>query len=158
MEISNHLNENLRFLRKKMNLSQEEFANKVGLNRGNIASYEKGTAEPKICNLLKIAKACGVSLSELTAIKICEEKFKVIKGSNNINKEELLEGLNCQMQRLGDMENIVNSINNCRDYAIKQLDKESKEFQTLENYYEQLFTLTMDILKDQKAYLQQFDR
>ena len=38
MEISNHLNENLRFLRKKMNLSQEEFANKVGLNRGNTLS------------------------------------------------------------------------------------------------------------------------
>ena len=47
---------NIRYLRKKMNLSQEELANAIGLNRGNIASYESGTAEPKIANLVKMSK------------------------------------------------------------------------------------------------------
>jgi transcriptional regulator with XRE-family HTH domain len=64
---SNFLPQNLRNLRKRMNLSQEQFAKRIGLNRGNIASYEKGTAEPKICNLLKMANLFGVSILDLTA-------------------------------------------------------------------------------------------
>lgn len=47
---------NLRLLRKKFQWSQEEFANRVGLNRGNIASYENGATEPKIYSLLKMSE------------------------------------------------------------------------------------------------------
>ncbi|MCC6724001.1 MAG: helix-turn-helix transcriptional regulator [Saprospiraceae bacterium] len=60
------LSENLRSLRKRMKWSQEELADKVGLNRGNIASYENGTAEPKICNLVKIAHLFNISVFDLT--------------------------------------------------------------------------------------------
>ena len=64
---------NIRYLRKKMNLSQEELANAIGLNRGNIASYESGTAEPKIANLVKMSKLFSVPLADLTETKICEK-------------------------------------------------------------------------------------
>ena len=50
-----YLSGNIRFLRKQKELSQEELAVHIGLNRGNIASYEKGTAEPKFCNLVPMA-------------------------------------------------------------------------------------------------------
>ena len=51
----NLLPRNIKSLRRKLRFSQEELAQKLGLNRGNIASYENGSAEPKICNLLKFA-------------------------------------------------------------------------------------------------------
>ena len=54
------LKSNIRFLRRKMNLSQEELATMIGLNRGNIASYESGTAEPRIANLVKMSKLFSV--------------------------------------------------------------------------------------------------
>jgi transcriptional regulator with XRE-family HTH domain len=48
-----------------MGLSQEEFARLVGLNRGNIASYEKQTAEPSIQNLSRIGHYFNIGLGEL---------------------------------------------------------------------------------------------
>jgi transcriptional regulator with XRE-family HTH domain len=67
------LAENLRSLRKRMKWSQEELADKVGLNRGNIASYENGTAEPKICNLVKIAHLFNIPVFSLTHTSLKEE-------------------------------------------------------------------------------------
>ncbi len=65
--------ENLRSLRKHKKWSQEELADKVGLNRGNIASYENGTAEPKICNLVKIAHLFNIPVFSLTHSSLKEE-------------------------------------------------------------------------------------
>jgi transcriptional regulator with XRE-family HTH domain len=59
------LAKNIKFLRIREKLSQEQFAVKIGLNRGNIASYEKGTAEPSITNILKIVKYFNIDLVEL---------------------------------------------------------------------------------------------
>ena len=67
------LAENLRSLRKRMRWSQEELADKVGLNRGNIASYENGTAEPKICNLVKIAHLFNIPVFSLTHSSLKDE-------------------------------------------------------------------------------------
>ncbi len=49
-----------------MKWSQEDLAERIGLNRGNIASYENGSAEPKICNLVKLARIFDVSVIDLT--------------------------------------------------------------------------------------------
>lgn len=67
------LSENLRALRRRMGCSQEELADKMGLNRGNIASYESGSAEPKICNLVKFARFFKVSIFDLTHADLKEE-------------------------------------------------------------------------------------
>ncbi|MEM9985350.1 MAG: helix-turn-helix transcriptional regulator [Bacteroidota bacterium] len=64
---------NLRYLRKVSNLSQQAFAEKVGLNRGNIASYEKGSAEPSLTNLLKIARFFGVDLLDFIDRDLAKE-------------------------------------------------------------------------------------
>jgi transcriptional regulator with XRE-family HTH domain len=56
---------NLKHLRKIKKLSQEELATNLGLNRGNIASYEKGTAEPKLENLLKFVNFFNISPIDL---------------------------------------------------------------------------------------------
>ncbi len=54
--------QNLRYLRKLAELSQQALAKKVGLNRGNIASYEKGAAEPNTKNLLKIVRFFNIDV------------------------------------------------------------------------------------------------
>ncbi len=68
-----NLSENLRALRKRMKWSQEELGVRLGLNRGNIASYESGTAEPKICNLVKFARLFNISIFDLTHSNLKEE-------------------------------------------------------------------------------------
>lgn len=57
-----YIAQNLRYLRKLAELSQQALAKKVGLNRGNIASYEKGAAEPSTKNLLKIVRFFNIDV------------------------------------------------------------------------------------------------
>jgi len=77
--IINYLSSNIKCLRRKKGYSQEELAKMVGLNRGNIASYENGTAEPKICNLLKLSRVFGVSIIDLT-MKDLEDELDQIEA------------------------------------------------------------------------------
>ncbi len=58
----NYIASNIRFLRKLAGLSQEQFAKRVDMNRGNIASYEKGNAEPSIEKLQRIVDYFNVNL------------------------------------------------------------------------------------------------
>lgn len=60
-----YLASNLRHLRRVAKLSQQGLADQIGLNRGNIASYEKGSAEPNLTNLLKISRFFSIDLYEL---------------------------------------------------------------------------------------------
>ena len=61
----NYFSVNLRHLRKSKSLTQQELANKLGLNRSIIGSYEEGRAEPKLKTLLNISHYFKVSLDDL---------------------------------------------------------------------------------------------
>ena len=79
------LSKNLRALRKRLGCSQEELADKIGLNRGNIASYESGCAEPKICNLVKFARFFKVSIFDLTHADLKEENVYTSATQRHLN-------------------------------------------------------------------------
>ena len=49
-------------LRREKNLSQEDLANLSGVRQGLISHYERGSRQPGIENMQKIARALGVSL------------------------------------------------------------------------------------------------
>ena len=51
--------------RKKMKLSQEELANKIGVSRQAVSKWERSEASPDTDNLIALSKVYGVSLDEL---------------------------------------------------------------------------------------------
>lgn len=55
------MNERLKELRKKLGLTQQEFANKVGISRNNIAKYEVGINEPSTAVISLLCKTFHVS-------------------------------------------------------------------------------------------------
>ena len=61
----NFLGNKLYELRKKANLSQEDFAEKLNVSRQAVSKWECGDALPDTENLIKISKLYGVSLDEL---------------------------------------------------------------------------------------------
>jgi len=63
--VLSYFKKNLKFLRKKKQLTQEDFALKVGVNRPIIGSYEEGRAEPKFETLLNISHFFKVKLDDL---------------------------------------------------------------------------------------------
>lgn len=56
----------VRELRKTKDLSQEAFAAKCGLDRTYISGIERGRRNVSLRNIEVIAKALGISISELT--------------------------------------------------------------------------------------------
>ncbi len=61
----NYFYQNIRYLRKIKFLSQEELANRIGVKRPVIASYEEGRALPKMNTLNSLSSLFSVSIDDL---------------------------------------------------------------------------------------------
>jgi len=55
----------IRFLRLKINLSQEDLAGSSGLDRTYIGGIERGERNPSLKNIIRLATSLGVSPREL---------------------------------------------------------------------------------------------
>jgi len=55
----------VRVLRKKIGLSQEQFGFKVGLHRTYVGSIERGEQNVSLDNIIKLAKAFKIKLTDL---------------------------------------------------------------------------------------------
>ncbi len=76
MEISKEFGQKICKYRKKMNLSQEEFAEKCDLSLRHISTIERGKTNPKLETVLKICSACEIDTGEL--LMLAEEESKKI--------------------------------------------------------------------------------
>ena len=63
--IEQKFGERMRKLRQAKGLSQEELAFKSGVHRTYLGGIERGERNPSLKNIAAIAKALGVTLSEL---------------------------------------------------------------------------------------------
>jgi len=57
----------IRELRISRGLSQERLADECGMDRTYVSGIERGERNPSLTNILKIAEALGVRVSELAA-------------------------------------------------------------------------------------------
>lgn len=161
MEIGNDiltysLPENLRSLRKMMKWSQEELAEKIGLNRGNIASYENGTAEPKICNLVKMAHLFKVSVYDLTHsnLRTKEAYLNATQRNGNGTPVSVDEILKTYLTETEDFENAIKGIRCMYKLKLKNLDEIPEEMKFMQDQFEQLYSLSEELLNSHKDLLE----
>jgi transcriptional regulator with XRE-family HTH domain len=64
---------NIKFLRKKRNLTQQQFADLLGIKRSMIGAYEEDRASPKMDNMKQIANYFGITVDELVSEKITDK-------------------------------------------------------------------------------------
>ena len=120
-----YLDKNIRYLRKQMNLSQEELACKIGLNRGNIASYENGSAEPKVCNLLRISRLFGVSICDLAQRDLSGDDRPQTTGfatpdfRQQLRDPEHLDAIHSNAQRMLQM---IEGLMTCSQIKLEQIE------------------------------------
>lgn len=149
-----HLPHNIRCLRKRLNLSQEELASRVGLNRGNIASYENGTAEPKICNLLKLSALFEVSLMDLTQQDLRDDKAFDLASKNyrqiSASERELIEQFR---QKMDKIEAVFKGLHACCQFKTSTIEEMPKDMQILLFNFEQLYEAAETLLCNHKALL-----
>jgi transcriptional regulator with XRE-family HTH domain len=143
------LPKNIRCLRKQKNMSQGELAGHVGLNRGNIASYENGTAEPKICNLLKLARFFNISIVDLTQKDLSKIDLSILSSSNGNGKAitpsevELIEQFGIKAEKL---QNLFESLHICYSHKAESLDEKPKDVQIMLAHFDQLYEASQSLL------------
>lgn len=158
--MDNLFGKNLKFLRAQKKLSQEQFAIEIGLNRGNIASYEKGTAEPNVSNILKIVKYFNIDLSDLVerdltaSNEFASELQGQPKGSLSsapAPETRMIEELEDHAQKMekflgqsNDMHKIVEGFKSF--YQFKKA-KGQVDFEKMEQEYEKLLEVMESLLE-----------
>ncbi|MDK2920059.1 MAG: hypothetical protein PWQ37_2792 [Candidatus Petromonas sp.] len=81
----------LRELRKEMNLTQEELANKLNLTKANISKYETGRIEPNIETINFLAKFFNVSVDYLLGRTDVRSPHSDAENELTEEEKELLE-------------------------------------------------------------------
>ena len=74
--------EKMQLLRKNKGLTQEEFAEKVGVSRQAVAKWEAGQAYPDIFNLIRISDLLSVSVDYLVRDQECAVRAGVAPGTD----------------------------------------------------------------------------
>ena len=75
---------NLKYLRKKKGITQQQFADEMGIKRASVGAYEEDRAEPKYELLKKIAMFYGLTMDELANDTI-NDKWKPTPRGNAAN-------------------------------------------------------------------------
>ncbi len=74
------ISDNLKYLRKKIGLTQEQMSQQVGIKRSLLGAYEEGRADPRISNLIKFAEIFDMSVDQLIGADVAS----LNTGSANI--------------------------------------------------------------------------
>lgn len=152
--LPNFIASNIRSLRKQRSLSQAELAEAVGLNRGNIASYEAGQAEPRICSLLRISKLFGVSSHDLTRLDLSEAdnlaKAQALFSAMEDDKRRVIESFT---QDLADLEKLLDGVERCFAHKFNSIEAPTREVTALSFFFEQYQEATQQLLSQHRELL-----
>ncbi|NJN27284.1 MAG: LexA family transcriptional regulator [Cyclobacteriaceae bacterium] len=99
------ISDNLKYLRKKTNLTQEQMAQQVGIKRSLLGAYEEGRADPRISNLLKFAEIFNLPVDQLIATDLTMENGASSKVGMASTEEARLKILSITVDK-HDRENI----------------------------------------------------
>ena len=100
--ISKNCGEFICELRKEMNLTQKELAQKLNVSDKAISRWETGKGFPDVNSLMALSEFFGVSVNELLAGKQIEKEDLIEITENNIinaieTKEKMVKKKKCQM-------------------------------------------------------------
>lgn len=78
------LHEKLKYLRKELNLTQQQVADGLGIERSAYTYYEKGTTNPKIKTLCLLARMYNISVDELLDLDIKHDEIMRVNSNNPV--------------------------------------------------------------------------
>lgn len=70
MDVKTNIRKNIRYIRKKAEYTQQQFADSISIKRSNLGAYEEGRAIIPIDSLAEISKNYNVSLDDLVFTNI----------------------------------------------------------------------------------------
>lgn len=76
------LADNIKYLRKKYHVSQQDLAEALSVARTTLGDYERGKTEPGIQGLIRIAEYFKISVDELVRIRISHQDYEIIRSKD----------------------------------------------------------------------------
>lgn len=83
------ISKNIKFLRKRKRLTQEQLAEKIGIKRSLLGAYEEGRADPRLNNLLAVSRIFDVSVDRLISGELTEEGLSANPSHLGIENQSL---------------------------------------------------------------------
>lgn len=152
--LPNFISSNLKILRHRAGWSQAELAEKVYLNRGNIASYESGTAEPSICKLLRFSNLFAVNPRDLTRRDFSQpEELALAELDHDTSSFAEQARIEQFRERARELEELVLSSQKLFSYKREKLTNPCKEAEILAAQYQQLYEVTQQLLLEHRQLL-----
>ena len=81
----------VRELRKSAHMTQEQLAEKLGMDTPNVCRMENGTHFPQTKNLVKLAEILNVEIKELFEYAHLQSKSELVKKINSFLKTATLK-------------------------------------------------------------------
>ncbi|MTB51852.1 helix-turn-helix domain-containing protein [Lewinella sp. W8] len=152
--LPNFIASNIRLLRKRLGWSQSELADRVNLNRGNIASYESGSAEPSICKLLRISNVFHVTTRDITRLDLRDkDQLLLAKRTHAAEARKENERFLAFRDRADELGELVSSSRKLFDYKRSHLENPCKEAEIFAVQYQQLYEVTQQLMKEHQELL-----
>jgi transcriptional regulator with XRE-family HTH domain len=163
---------NIRYLRIQNGLSQDALAKAINMNRGNIASYETGTAEPNYHNLINLSRFFKVDVSEMIEDDMAAngEMYHQLKDFGQKEavdpledelmekqfEEKLIENqdmLDHFRRRSDDMARILDGFRQFHKFKMETSEEISEDVKKMAADYEKLMDVLEDVLKTNRNLL-----
>jgi FOG: Ankyrin repeat len=106
---------NLRKLREQKDLSQDEFATRIGVARPTISNWENGKIIPTSEQLIALSKEFSVSVDSILGIDIKNETWIIPDTSVLINRPRIIEELSKKFDKIIISDVIISELNNLKD-------------------------------------------
>ncbi len=98
------VSENIKYLRKKIGLTQEQMAGQIGIKRSLLGAYEEGRADPRISNLVKLSEIFNITVDQIIGTDLTTSNDQA-SGSPGESRRPGLKVLSITVDR-HDRENI----------------------------------------------------
>lgn len=76
------LGKNIRYLRKKHRISQQELADQLDTARTTLGDYERGNTEPSVETLIRLAEIFEVSIDDLLKTDLNHQDYEIVRSKH----------------------------------------------------------------------------
>lgn len=77
----------IRFLREQYGMTQTDLANKLGISRSAVNSWEMSLSSPSIANIIEMAKLFNISTDYILSV---DEKFLIDASQLTVEQKEII--------------------------------------------------------------------
>ena len=76
------IGQNIKYLRKKRNLSQQELADQLSIPRTTLSDYERGHTQVNLENLLKLSSIFNVTIDNLIKTNLSHTELEIVRNAD----------------------------------------------------------------------------